>query len=157
MIEKYTIPEEIKKLMTYDFLKEFRNQLFAIFELDLETYANRLYGFESTVGWANALQDACHNTGKDDIWNYWNELEWYDSDIFDSELSDMLIENRLILPTLDVILKHYLNVGLEDIRVCDYCGGTFTKDMVVERAGVDSDYHTVSEYICKHCNGHREG
>ena len=157
MIEKYTIPDEIKKLMTYDFLKEFRNQLFAIFDLSLDTYADIIQGIESTAGWANALEDACHNTGKDDIWSYWDSLEWYDSDMFDWELSDMLIENNLILPTLDVIFKNYLNVELEDLRVCDYCGRAFTKDMVIEHTGVDAANDIVHEYICKHCNSHKEG
>lgn len=157
MIEKYTIPDEIKEMMTYDFLKEFRNQLFTVFDFDLETNANTLYGIESTNGWANALKAACHNTGKDDIWNYWNELEWYDSDVFDSELSDMLIENRLFLPTLEVIFKNYLNIELEDLRVCDNCGRLFTRDMVIARTGVDAANDIAYEYICKHCNSHKEG
>lgn len=157
MIEKYTIPDRIKDLMTYDFLKEFRNQLFTVFDFDLETYADIFQGIESTNGWANALEDACHNTGKDDIWNYWNELEWYDSDMFDGELGEMLVENRLILPTLDVILKNYLNVEPEDIRVCAYCGRTFTKDMVITHTGVDAANDIAYEYICKHCNSHKEG
>lgn len=157
MIETYTIPVRIKEMMTYDFLKEFRNQLFAIFDFDLETYADIIQGVESTAGWADALKTACCSTGKDDIWSYWNNLEWYDSDMFDGELGDMLIENRLILPTSDVILKNYLNVELEDIRVCDYCGRTFTKDMVITHTGVDAANDIAYEYICKHCNSHKEG
>lgn len=151
MIEKYTIPDEIKKLMTYDFLKEFRNQLFIVFDLSLDTYADIIQGIESTAGWANALEDACHNTGKDDIWSYWDSLEWYDSDMFDWELSDMLIENRLILPTLDVILKNYLDIESDDLRVCDECGGTFAEDMVLDYVSWD-----LPGYICKYCNSHKE-
>lgn len=157
MTETYTIPDKIKKLMTYDFLKEFRNQLFTVFDLSLDTYADIIQGIESTAGWANALEDACHNTGTNDIWSYWDSLEWYDSDMFDWELSDMLIEKQLILPTLDVILKNYLNVEPEDLRVCDYCGRTFTKDMVIEHTGVDVVNDIVHEYICKHCNSYKEG
>lgn len=157
MIETYTIPVRIKEMMTYGFLKEFRNQLFTMFDFSLDTYADIIQGVESTAGWANALQDACCNTDKEFIWNYWNDLEWYDSDMFDSELCDMLIEKHLILPTLDDILKNYLNVKPEDFRVCDYCGRAFTKDMVIEHTGVDAANDIVHEYICKHCNSHKEG
>lgn len=157
MIETYTIPVRIKEMMTYDFLKEFRNQLSTMFDFSLDTYADIIQGVESTTGWANAFQDACRNTDKEFIWNYWNDLEWYDSDQFDSELCDMLVENHLILPTLDVILKTYLNIEAEDIRVCDYCGRAFTKDMIVTHTGVDTANDVAYEYICKHCNKHKEG
>ena len=38
---EYTMPENIKDLITYDFLKEFRNQLFRIHEhYSLDTFAD---------------------------------------------------------------------------------------------------------------------
>lgn len=151
MIGKYTIPNEIKEKMSYDFLKEFRNQLIDIFNLSLETYADSFYGIESTAGWANALKAACHSTGKDDIWNYWNELEWYDSDIFDGELVDILIENRLILPVMVDIFKNYLDIEPDNLRICDKCGGVFTEDMILDYVSWE-----LPGYICKHCDRHKE-
>lgn len=152
MIGDYTIPDEIKELITYDFLKEFRRQLFAVFDFSLNTYGDFLYGIESTRGWETALHKACDATGKQDIWKYWSDLEWYDSDCFDDELSDMLIESRLILPTINDIMTDYLDIDPEELRVCDNCGGTFTKDMIVE---AEYDLH-LSHYICKYCDTHKE-
>lgn len=149
---EYEIPEDIKKLITDEFLKEFRAQLFRINnEYSLDTFAE--YGIPlntSTSGWAAAFFNICRKTNNMELFDYWNSLEWYDSDIFDDELADMLIENHLILGDLLDVIKEQLEIKEEDIVICDECGGWFTRDMVIEIPEEDEDYH-LSAFRCLHC------
>ena len=100
---EYFIPEKYKKMCTKDFLEEFRNQLIRIDQYySLDTFADEGIPINtSTCGWAVALFKACINTNKEELWNYWRTLPWYDSDIFDGELADLLIENNIILDDID--------------------------------------------------------
>lgn len=151
---EYTIPKDIKDLITYDFLKEFRNQLFRIHEhYSLETFAD--FGIPintSTGGWYAALGKTCLLTHKERVFNYWRTLPWYDSDIFDGELAEMLVENKLILDDSWKVLGQLLNIDSDDIVYCSYCGRLYTKDMVVVATEYDDDLeYSWTEYRCLHC------
>jgi len=131
---EYEIPEEIKKLATYEFLKEFRNQLFRIHEYwGLNSFAeDGIPVNTSTGGWHAAFGKACIISNNKELYNYWRTLEWFDSDIFDGDLAEMLIENHLILDDLAKVLKDQLGLNSEDIVYCCDCGNLYTKDMVIE-------------------------
>lgn len=152
---EYTIPENIRNLITDDFLKEFRNQLFRIHEhYSLDTFAD--FGIPmntSTAGWYAAFGKACLLTNKEELFNYWRTLPWYDSDIFDCELAEMLVDNKLILEDSNKVLGELLNINPDDIVYCSYCGKLYTKDMVVEVESEYSDYHDeyYTEYKCLFC------
>lgn len=93
----YRMPEEIKgrftkEIMTY-FLKEFVN----IFSITEEvTYFDHVVYREGTNGWYEALKKMCINYELEDVLSYYDNLEWYDSDYFDSDFSDLLIGYGLI-------------------------------------------------------------
>ena len=159
---EYTMPESIKDLITYDFLKEFRNQLFRIHEhYSLETFAD--FGIPlntSTAGWYAALGKACLLTHNEELFNYWRALAWYDSDIFDGELAEMLINNRLILGDSAEIIVKQLGINPDDIVYCYDCCKLYTRDMVVALAVDDEDYCPDDGYIqyrCLHCQDAKDG
>lgn len=150
----YTMPENIKKLITDDFLKEFRNQLFRIHEYySLDVFAEEGIPINtSTSGWYAAFGKACLLTHKEELFNYWRTLPWYESDIFDGELADMLIERGFILGYLSDIIEKQLGIKEDDLRVCNDCGKIYSKDMVVliDNTNENKDNLT-SNYRCLHC------
>lgn len=154
---KYKIPEHIMNIITYDFLKEFRNQLFRIHEhYSLDTFAD--FGIPtntSTGGWYAALGKACLLTHKEELFDYWRSLAWYDSDIFDGELAEMLIQNKLILDDSYKIIGQQLNIDPNEIVCCNDCGKFYTKDMVVKIDNEDEDY-LISLYRCFYCQDLKE-
>lgn len=154
---EYTMPEDIKNLITDDFLKEFRNQLFRIHEhYSLETFAEDGIPMNtSTSGWFAAFGKACLLTNKEVLLNYWRTLPWYDSDIFDGELADMLIERGFILGDLSKVIEQQLGINPDDLRVCNDCGKLYTKDMVIEITDVDED-ELFSRYRCLYCQDVKE-
>jgi len=149
---EYTMPKEIKALITDDFLKEFRNQLFRINEhYGLDTFAE--YGIPtnpSNSGWFAALGKACLLTNKEELFNYWRTLPWYDSDIFDGELAEMLIERHFILGDLSKVIEEQLGIKDDELVICNECGKWFTKDMVIE-AKEEDEYYCWDIYRCLHC------
>lgn len=154
---KYKIPEHIMTLITYDFLKEFRNQLFRINKhYSLDTFAD--FGIPtntSTCGWYAAFGKACLLTNKEELFDYRRSLAWYDSYIFDGELAEMLIQNKLILDDSNKIIGQQLNINPEDIVYCNNCGKFYTKDMVVKIDDTDEDY-LISIYRCLYCQDFKE-
>ena len=153
---EYAMPENIISLITYDFLKEFRNQLFRIHEhYSLETFAD--FGIPintSTSGWYAALGKTCLLTHKEEVFDYWRELPWYDSDIFDGELAKMLVDRKLILGDSAEIIGKQLDINPDDIVYCYDCGRLYTKDMVVALTEDDEDYcfdEVYTQYRCFHC------
>lgn len=155
---EYTIPQDIKNLITDDFLKEFRNQLFRIHEhYSLDTFAD--FGIPlntSTSGWFAALGKACLLTNKEAIFDYWRTLPWYDSDVFDGELADMLVERGFILGDLDEVIEQQLGINPNDLRYCNDCGKIYSKDMVVEIEKDDDDNFFTSGYRCLYCQDIKE-
>ena len=130
---EYSIPENILELITDDFLKEFRNQLFRIHEYwSLETFAE--YGIPtntSTGGWYAAFGKACLLTRSEKLFDYWRTLQWYDSDIFDGELAELLVKRHFILGDLSKVIEEQLGIKEADLVECCDCGKLYTKDMVV--------------------------
>ena len=154
---KYKIPEYIMILITYDFLKEFRNQLFRIHEhYSLDTFADLgIPTNTSTGGWYAAFGKACLLTHKEELFDYWRSLDWYDSDIFDSELAEMLVQNKLIIDDSDKVLSKLLNINPDDIAYCCNCGKFYTKDMVIEIDETDEDF-LLGGYRCFYCQDLKE-
>lgn len=150
---EYQIPENIKQTITYDFLKEFRNQLIRIHEYwSIDTFAEEgIPTNTGTGGWFTAFGKACIITNNKELFNYYRTLEWYDSDLFDSELAEMLIEDHLILDDLTKVFKEQLGLEYEDIRYCCDCGKLYTKEMVIELSDGEAE-DEVSKYRCLFCD-----
>lgn len=150
----YTIPEHIRNLVTDDFLKEFRNQLFRIHDYySLDLYADRGIPMNtSTIGWFAAFGKACLVTHKEEILDYWRTLPWYDSDIFDGELADMLVERKIILDDSSKAIGELLGIEPDDIVKCCDCGKVYTKEMVSVITEDDEDYEEDwTQYRCFYC------
>ena len=45
-----------------------------------------------TGGWAEAFKQTCKKLSMLWLWDYYRSLEWYDSDLFDGEIADGIIE-----------------------------------------------------------------
>lgn len=149
---EYVIPENIKLLITHDFLKELRNQLIRIHEYwSIDTFAEEGISTNTgTGGWFAAFGKACILTNSDELFKYYRTLPWYDSDLFDGEITDLLIENHLILDDLEKVLKEQLGLDYEDIKCCCDCGRLYTKEMVIELSDEESE-EEIGKYRCLHC------
>lgn len=98
---QYRIPEYIKGNLTKEFLQAFVNNLMVVFdidELDKDSFLTfeSISMCESTAGWADALEMACLFAKMFDIYSYYLTLPWYDSDMFDAEITDMLVDYSII-------------------------------------------------------------
>ena len=145
---EYHIPEDIKAMISDDFLKELRNQLFRIHEYySLETFADQGIPINtSTAGWYAAFGKACLLKNKSELLDYWENLEWYDSDIFDGIVADMLVEKKLILNDSKKVIAEQLNIDPDEIEMCDECYRYYPKDFLIKQKENEE-----SEYICPHC------
>lgn len=150
---EYHIPDNIKELITYDFLKEFRNQLIRIHHYwSIDTFAEEGIPMNtSTGGWAAALGKACIITNNRKLYNYWKTLPWYDSDIFDGELAEMLIDRHLILGDLSKVIEEQLGIKEDELRGCCDCGKLYTSDMVIILSEEEAE-DEISMYRCLCCN-----
>ena len=154
----YTMPEDIKNLITDDFLKEFRNQLFRIHEhYSLDVFAEEGIPINtSTAGWYAAFGKACLLTHKEGLFNYWRTLPWFDSDIFDGELAGILIERGFILGYLSDVIYKQLGIKEDDLRICNDCGKVYSKDMVIKIDSTEEDKDDlISKYRCLYCQDKR--
>ena len=131
---EYHMPENIKKLVTDEFLKEFRDQLFRIHGYyKLDAFAEYSVPVNTgTGGYSAAFFKACMLTGSEELYNYSRTLPWYDADLFDGEITDMLIDRHFILGYFIDIIEQQLGITYEDIVTCCDCNRLCTKDMVVE-------------------------
>lgn len=92
----YKIPQEIKIRLTKGFATNFLNKLNVVFDLIQPLSLEYLIYFESTCGWVDAFKYACQKYDMEDVFMYYNKLEWYDSDLFDDEFAGLLVEYGLI-------------------------------------------------------------
>lgn len=134
MRPNYKIPNRIKNLCTKDFLTIFKKELMQTFDFLTEdsTAWSDYFHLESTCGFYTALENACNNhpykhmgTG---IWRYANSLDWYDGDLFDDELINLMVKYGVIKEgsvedyesSYD---EYYENAEYEMIYIRDVSGG----------------------------------
>lgn len=91
----YEIPQNIKDKIPEYFYLAFAGELFSVFGIG--TFEKDEDGFRridystSTIGWVAALKATCQKLDMEWLFTYWEELEWYDSDIFDEKMADEMV------------------------------------------------------------------
>ncbi len=93
MQEKYSMPEEIKALITSELAEVFVAQLGEVFRDNVSTeikkwFCDEGYYFEHTQGWDTALKQTADIAGCPLIYEHYCDLEWYERDVFDDLLHD---------------------------------------------------------------------
>lgn len=93
----YKIPEDVLLRIPKHFYPAFGGELVSIFGIDIfEKDTDNLRGLDfitGTTGWHSALRMTCSKLGMEWLYKYYNNLKWYESDMFDSELEGLLIDN----------------------------------------------------------------
>ena len=146
---EYSIPEEWLKEIDLKFLTAFRDELFKMKYITLNgCYLDTLAYAESSMGHHVAFKLACIKSNKLDLYKYSKTLPWYDSDIFDSKLSELLIENKLIMGgCFEDIISEKLGIDSSEILQCMKCGNYFLKKDMIENVEIEDVYY------CIHCEG----
>lgn len=92
MIEKYVIPNDIDTQIPDYFYYALFGELMSVFGEDLLKSAKEFGCLpSSTAGWVAAFTMTCKKLDMKNVLEYYNSLDWYDSDQFDG-----IIENRVI-------------------------------------------------------------
>lgn len=92
-------PDEIQQRITDEFLITLKDELENVFvegKPDNPTYWNYYQWHDTTCGFYTALKIACELHNFMELYDYLKNLEWYDSDILDSSLTEMLYKRGLI-------------------------------------------------------------
>lgn len=94
---EYKIPQEIKAEFTKEFMAYFLARLAITFDLEESMLCSEyLFNLEGTYGWSKSFKGACQKYNLEYVFVYYDQLEWYDSDLFDDELGILLVDYGLI-------------------------------------------------------------
>ena len=94
---EYKIPKEIKIKFTKDFMADFLINIIQVFNLNEPiSYSDDIIYLASSRGWVDAFKNTCQKHNIKDVLAYYDGLKWYDSDLFDDELGQLLVEYGLI-------------------------------------------------------------
>lgn len=109
---EYKMPDEIKNKIPKYFPAAFAGELCStfgpkVFEKDEDNIYNLSY-LGGTAGWAEALKMTCKKLGLDWLWKYYNSLDWFDSDLFDGEVEDMIISKFIENTTDNTVYMKFL-------------------------------------------------
>ena len=80
------------------FYYDLAGKLFSIFGpsiYDLENGKTKIDFFAGSFGWNMAIRKSCQDMDLQWLKDFYINLEWYDSDLFDSEIADQ-IERRVL-------------------------------------------------------------
>jgi hypothetical protein len=96
-----TFPEDILVKITDDFLTTFKTELEKTFptqftDIETPTYWNFYQWLDSTCGFYGALKASCELHNFIELYDYLQSLEWFDSDILDGSLTEMLYKRGLV-------------------------------------------------------------
>lgn len=69
----------------------------------------------STSGYVEAFRATCKKLDMEWLFNYWNELPWYRSDIFDSEIADEVMKRFDSNDSANAYYKYLIERGKEDV------------------------------------------
>ena len=88
----YTIPDDIKRRIPDYFYYALGGECVSIMGADAlirdKDGLSRLEYSARTAGYVEAFRMTCKKLNMDWLFEYWDNLPWYQSDIFDGEISD---------------------------------------------------------------------
>lgn len=151
---EYTMPSNIKSMLTLDFCVQFLKELHMIFGVGVADTDMDYFVYQGgTGGWVEAFDSACRKLKYDDLCRYYHSLPWYDSDIFDGEMEDVLVEHKLIVGGfLSDEIARQNNMSSNDVACCDKCGRYFNvKDLIKSEIDL-GDGEPYIEMVCKSCS-----
>lgn len=95
---EYKVPEEILEKIPQHFWPAFAGELVStfglmIFEKEEGSDFYALNYVSSTSGWNAALRITCNKLDIKWLFDYYDKLEWWQSDMFDGEFEELLIKN----------------------------------------------------------------
>lgn len=88
---KYHIPAEWTVRINSNFVDIFCKELSEI-NWNEDSFPKDNIMVESTMGWGEALKRTCLRTANEDLWEHFRQLDWYDSDLFDGELTELCFQ-----------------------------------------------------------------
>lgn len=104
----YTIPQEIKEKFTREVMVDFFEKVIETFKENDRRQGREPGGYEEysyyhwwiylegSSGFCESFRYVCKKHGLDNVLKYYDNLYWYDSDIFDGEFSDLLIHFDIV-------------------------------------------------------------
>lgn len=91
----YKIPKEVLDSIPEYFWWAFAGELVSVFSTSIfvkdEFGQMGLYFISGTIGWNAALKMTCHKLYMDWLYEYYEKLEWWESDMFDDKFEDLLV------------------------------------------------------------------
>lgn len=95
--EIYEIPREIDEKLTNVFLACLAGKLASLHGPDIFDESIRgYYDFDSgTGGWCECFYAACKEMHCEEVWKYYNSLDWPDCDTFDGIVEELIIERYI--------------------------------------------------------------
>ena len=90
----YKIPEDILSKIPEYFWPAFAGEIVSVFGLFTFNKVDGLYNLyfiTGTTGWNAALKMTCRKLNMDWLYEYYNKLQWWESDMFDGEFEDLII------------------------------------------------------------------
>ena len=95
----YKIPADVLEKIPDYFWPAFAGELLSVFGLHIyqknDGINYDLYHISGTMGWNVAFKMACNKVGIQWLYQYYDALQWWESDQFDGEIEDLLIVNVL--------------------------------------------------------------
>lgn len=93
----YKMPDDIRSAFTKEVLEDFKKNLDEVFKVEDKRTLYDFYAYiESTCGFVEALKKTCKTHKLHLVEKHYDSLEWYHSDLFDGELTDLLVQEGII-------------------------------------------------------------
>ena len=121
----YVIPAEVLAKIPEYFYYAFYGELCAmyggdIFYINSEERDRPVYSLESTYGWNAAFWSACQNTEQYWLFDYYDSLPWYDSDLFDNAICELVINKCHTPDGTRLFYYDYINRRMKEEGVRDF-------------------------------------
>jgi hypothetical protein len=100
----YKIPEDILSKIPEYFWSALAGELVSVFgphALEKVDDSYNLYFLTGTTGWNAALRMTCRKLDMDWLYEYYNNLQWWESDMFDGEFEDLIISKFVEAEDID--------------------------------------------------------
>lgn len=87
-------------LISKDFILRFKEELKEVFGYERFDWDDEdiWINLGSTCGWGNAFNKTCWYLDVPDLKQYYDALDWFDSDNFDGDVSDLAVKYGVIRP-----------------------------------------------------------